>query len=391
MKLKSKALFSMKILLAKKKRTHFKQIGKLIPKIRAQFIVVTHLIPNNFELINTLATIAPIALLVAIPYSLDHALYTRLHKRYNIIVPPLKELTNPQYLLTQILSEINPEIPTIILEIGGYFAAILNDLAKKLKELIGIIEDTESGHRQYEKLDAFPVPIISIAHSHLKKAEDFLIGNACLFSTERLIRKMGNIVEGRNVLILGFGKIGRGLAHTLLRRGCLVNIYDLNPTKLTVAISEGFYIPKKIEAIKKANIIFGTTGCLSLNQQEYKYIKNGAVLASCSSKDVEFDLNYLRRHYKHKEILPHCTEFTNKRQRFYLLADGHPVNFLDGSPLGAALALSQSEIILAIKEIIKLHNADKKGIFELERHEKTMLSEMWIKHFCDPITGYYSD
>lgn len=328
---------------------------------------------------------------IPVEYSINLRIYEKLSKEYNIIRPSLEELKQPDYLLNQVITKINADIPTIILEIGGYFAIVLNELAKKLgNNLVGVIEDTENGHRQYEKLPDLPCPIISIARSDLKKAEDCLIGSACLFSTEKLIRETGYILEGRRVLVLGFGKIGRGLAHALSKRDCHVDVNDINPIKLTEAISEGFYIPGKIESLKRSDIIFGTTGNVSLDNEEYKYIKNGTVLVSCSSKDVEFNLKYLKENYDVKEIFPNCTRYINAHhQYFYLLARGYPINFLDGSALGPALALSQSEIIWAIKDITNLHNERKKGMFELKEREKKTLAKIWLEHFCDPITGYY--
>ncbi len=52
----------------------------------------------------------------------------------------------------------------------------------------------------------------------LKETEDFLVGSSCLFSTGRLLREAGFLIDGKQALILGFGKVGRGLAHALLRR-----------------------------------------------------------------------------------------------------------------------------------------------------------------------------
>jgi adenosylhomocysteinase len=292
--------------------------------------------------------------------------------------------------LSQVLNLIDLKIPTIILEIGGYFAVILNELEQALgNNLIGIVEDTENGHRQYEQLKSLPCPVVSIARSDLKKAEDSLIGNACLFSTEKIIRETGYIIEGRRALVLGFGKIGRGLAQALARRNCHVDVNDSNPIKLTEAISEGFYIPEKTESLKNADIIFGTTGKTSISEEEYRYIKNGAILVSCSSKDVEFDLPFLRANYEIKEIFPNYTKYNNENKNFYLLAKGYPINFIDGSALGPSLALSQSEIILAIKNICELNRQGKKGMFTLDSKEKRMLAKIWLKHFCDPVTGYY--
>lgn len=130
-----------------------------------------------------------------------------------------------------------------------------------------------------------------------------------------------------------------------------------------------------------------------MRSEDFQHIKSGAILVSCSSKDIEFELSHLRANYKEETLFPNYTKYTNGNQHLYLLAKGHPVNFLDGSlessPFSAVLALVQSEIILAVREIINLHAQNKKGLFELSIEDKRTLATMWLKHFCNQVTGCY--
>jgi hypothetical protein len=54
------------------------------------------------------------------------------------------------------------------------------------------------------------------------------------------------------------------------------------------------------------------------------------------------------------------------------------------------LALVQSEIILAIRDMLLLSAKKQYGMFELSLEDRKMLATMWLEHFCDPNTGYYS-
>ena len=66
--------------------------------------------------------------------------------------------------------------PVAVMEIGGYFAPIGNQLKSKYgRYFLGSIEDTENGHRRYEQVSPRNFPVISVARSRLKRFEDRLM------------------------------------------------------------------------------------------------------------------------------------------------------------------------------------------------------------------------
>jgi adenosylhomocysteinase len=374
--------------IKKLREQYFKEIAKTINPINAQFVIVTHILSDRPELLSAIEMLAPIALVISIPYSEDKHTLSQLSNKYKILTLTLEEMNCADYLYEQVLIDIDISIPLIILEIGGYFAPFIDRLQRKLgNKLLGVVEDTETGHRQYQQLSSLVCPIVSVARSTLKETEDFLVGNSCLFSTERLIRDSGFLIDGKQALILGFGKVGRGLAHALLRRVCHVYVYDINPIRRILALSEGFQIPERDVALQKSDLIFGATGNYSLKNSDFKNIKKGALLVSCSSKKNEFNLEYLEKKYKKKKYLKNYTKYSCQENYFYLLAEGLPINFLDGAVIGPILALVQSEIIIGIKEILAL--AGSHGIYEIKMLDKIELAKRWLNHFIDPISGGY--
>lgn len=383
----------MRNALKRYRHKFFQEIAAMVSKKDVQFVIITHILPDRPEVLSAIETISPIALVIAIPYSIEKPTYAALKNSYNIVSPSLEELTNKEYLLTCILNNIDVNKPVIILEIGGYTAQIIQELKAKLgTKLIGVIEDTETGHRQFERLSSLPCPVISVARSPLKETEDFLVGSSCLFSTERLIRSAGFLLECKRALILGFGKVGRGLAHALLRSGCQVCVYDTNPIRRILALSEGFQIPNKQAALQQSDLIFGATGNYSVGEDDFTYLKKGALLISCSSKKIEFDLECLNKHYQHEDIFENFTKFSPKNSNkvehhFYLLAEGAPINFLDGAVIGPVLTLIQAEIIYAIKTICSLQ--ENNGLFTITEEERKLLANKWLEYFCDDKSGNY--
>ena len=363
-------------------------IANCIPKTICQIVILTHILPDRPELLAAISKIAPISLVIAIPYSIEKKTFANLREYYNLLALSLEEMTNPKIFYQKFIEQINLESPLIILEIGGYCASIIERLHSHLgNKLLGVIEDTETGYRQYEKLHTLPCPVISVARSFLKESEDCLIGDACLFSTEKLIRQSGFLLDGKQMLVLGFGKIGRGLAQTLLRRGYSVSVCDIDSSKRVLALSGGLKIPTKEIALQNADLIFGATGNYSIEKDDFKHIKKGAILVSCSSKQLEFDVTYVKENYICEPVFDNTVKYSNKDNYFYLLAEGKPINFLDGAIIGPVLALVQAEIIFSIKTLMDLEG--KSGLYEVGSEDRKMLADLWLKHFIDPVSGSY--
>lgn len=259
----------------------------------------------------------------------------------------------------------------------------MTKLRNKLgNHFIGVIESTEAGHRQYEKiLASLSCPIISVCRGSLKKTEYSVVGSSCVFSAERLMRKTGFLLQGKNTLVIGFGKVGQGLARALSRFNCNITVYDTNPILRVLAYSEGFQVPEKDKAIINAQIIFGATGNEALSKQEISLIKKGCILISTSSKDIEFDMNYINSNYVVETPLENIDVYSNNEHFFYMLGQGLPINFLDGAVMGPVLALVQSEIIFAVKALVEAEKNHLSGIFEIRETDRQMLATKWLQYF----------
>jgi adenosylhomocysteinase len=115
----------------------------------------------------------------------------------------------------------NPGCRIALNEIGGYFAPFLNAIYAEMGgSIAGCVEDTQNGHVRYEQAKPLPCPVISVARSTLKEGEDTLVGPSCYFSVDRLMRTLGVLLAPRRALIIGYGKVGRGMAFALQDNGC---------------------------------------------------------------------------------------------------------------------------------------------------------------------------
>ncbi|SHM56618.1 adenosylhomocysteinase, partial [Streptomyces yunnanensis] len=50
--------------------------------------------------------------------------------------------------------------PVVLLDVGGYFAPALDALCDRFSgRILGVVEDTENGHKRYAERDKLPCPV----------------------------------------------------------------------------------------------------------------------------------------------------------------------------------------------------------------------------------------
>jgi S-adenosylhomocysteine hydrolase len=141
----------------------------------------------------------------------------------------------------------------------------------------------------------------------------------------------------------------------------------------------GFSIPERAQALCAANIIIGATGCESVTADDLDLLKDGTILVSASSKDVEFPLEKLRKTYPIKHTTKALERFDLSGRNISVLYGGYPINFRDHGVAGSFLALSQAEIMLCIIRL--LSGEVPAGLHEIVETDRTRLASEWLRHF----------
>jgi adenosylhomocysteinase len=268
----------------------------------------------------------------------------------------------------------------VLIDIGGYFSPFAdNDSSVRSAAVLGVVEDTENGHRRYADIRAVSLPVFSVARSSLKISEDLMVGSSVLFSLERILREASEVFQPGVCLVLGFGKVGKGVAIALRSRNARVLVYDSDPIRRIEALGWGFSIPERAQALCSADIIIGATGCESVTADDLDLLKDGTILVSASSKDIEFPLDKLRKTHLIAHTTKTLKKFDLSGRNIYVLYGGYPINFRDHGVVGSFLALSQAEIMLCI---IRLLNGEvPAGLHEMVETDRTRLASEWLRHF----------
>ncbi len=173
--------------------------------------LITHLLPERPGFVRAVAALSDLKAVLPKPKSVDAAARDLVEK-----TAPVETLTRELFAdpdtAAGFLESRAAERDVVLLDVGGYFAPTLTDLAGRFSgRILGVVEDIENGHRRYAALDKLPCPVVPVARSPLKDPEDFLVGQSVVFSAEALMRGRGDIFHGRPALVLGFGKLVRGL------------------------------------------------------------------------------------------------------------------------------------------------------------------------------------
>jgi len=252
----------------------------------------------------------------------------------------------------------------LIVEDGGYHFDVLEKLASKChgKTLLGSIEQTKSGVKLAEQFissdSIHKHPVLSVARSKIKiRFENQFIALRVVEELSLLLYEINEFLSLKDVVITGYGIIGRALAFLLRRYQCNVKIIETNEKIRDVAKSEGFDVIQSVSSdlFETVPIIIGVTGTPSFNLEDFNHFLTSSadtlLLVSASSKRVEFShlVNYFEGTAEDRETInvqmpifekiknlkilrrkygvEYKFSFERKNCRVVLLAEGYPVNF----------------------------------------------------------------
>lgn len=343
-------------------------------------VVITHLLRERPAFLRAVARVAEVAAVLPKPKSIDAGALREITGLMPVDELDRAAFADPGHALARLEARAAGR-EVVLLDVGGYFAPGLEHLCGHFSgRVVGVVEDTENGHRRYAALGRLPCPVFSVARSPLKDPEDYLVGQSVTFSAEALIRSRGDILQGRPAAVIGYGKLGRSVAAMLHAKHVSVTVYDCDPVQRTQALSQGYRTGRTLaQAISGAGLIVCATGNLALKEDDFAAVANGAYIASVTSSDDELELAALGGLYARTPAGEHITRYARTGHYFYVLADGNAVNFLHGASVGAFIFLVQAEILAALAS---LATADHEpGLHELDATDRTFIAATWLRYF----------
>jgi adenosylhomocysteinase len=215
--------------------------------------------------------------------------------------------------------------PDIVIDDGGDLVHLLHTTrAELLPNIIGGSEETTTGVlrlRAREREGLLKFPMLSVNDAYCKYLFDNRYGTGQSV-WDGIMRTTNLIVAGKNVVVIGYGWCGKGVAMKAKGLGANVIVCEIDPIKAIEAYMDGFKVMPSIEAAKNGDFFVTVTGCEKvLTGEHFKLMKNGAILANAGHFDVEIWKPELEELSKSKKVM-------RNNIMGYIMEDGRIINLL---------------------------------------------------------------
>jgi adenosylhomocysteinase len=230
--------------------------------------------------------------------------------------------------------------PDILIDDGAELS-ILAHLkgGKLLRGIIGACEETTTGVMRLKAMEQqgkLRFPVIAVNDALTKYLFDSQYGTG-QSGIEGIMRATNLLLAGRNVVVAGYGWVGRGVAERARGMGSKVIVTEVNPVRALEALMEGFEVMPMSEAAEKGDLFITATGDTDVITASHMLkMKDKAILCNVGHYNVEVSVRDLERlAVRHKRVRPEVVEYTlPNKKRLYLLSEGRLVNLAaaDGHP-----------------------------------------------------------
>lgn len=184
--------------------------------------------------------------------------------------------------------------PNMILDDGGDATHLmLKKYPAIFKQIKGIVEESVTGvHRLYQlsKSGKLTVPAMNVNDSVTKTKFDNLY--SCKESIIDSLKRSTDIMfGGKQVVICGYGEVGKGCAQALKGLGCIVYVTEIDPICALQAGMDGFRVVKLSEIIRGIDIVVTATGNKNVVTRELMdKMKNGCIVCNMGHSNTEIDV-----------------------------------------------------------------------------------------------------
>src|SRR5690242_11107898 len=320
-----------------------------------------HVTTETANLMRTLkAGGADIALAASNPLSTQDDVAAALVSEYGIPVHARRGEDRDTYY--RHLNSVADAHPHITMDDGCDLVSLLHqDRAEQVKEVLAGTEETTTGVIRLQAMaadGALGYPVIAVNEALTKHLFDNRYGTG-QSTLDGILRATNLLIAGRNVVVAGYGWVGRGIASRMAGHGGHVAIVEVDPIRALEALMDGYQVMTAAQAAGWGDLFITATGNVNVFRREhFASVKDGAVMASSGHFDAELDLASLRDMAEGhvREVRENVQEFDLGGKRLHLIAEGRLVNLsaAEGHP-AAVMDMSFANQALAAEYAVKHH------------------------------------
>jgi adenosylhomocysteinase len=244
--------------------------------------------------------------------------------------------------------------PDIIIDDGSdVVATLIKEKPELAKKILGSTEETTTGIVRLQamhKAGVLTFPSIAVNNAQTKHFFDNRYGTG-QSTLDGIIRATNILLAGRNLVVVGYGWCGKGVALRARGMGSNVIVTEIDPIKAVEAVMDGFRVMPIAAAASIGDIFVTVTGNRHvIDGNHFAVMKDGAIVANSGHFDLELNLVALREMSAAPEHLrPFVEEYKLKNgHRIIVLgegrlinlaaAEGHPASVMDMSFANQALS-----------------------------------------------------
>jgi adenosylhomocysteinase len=228
-------------------------------------------------------------------------------------------------------------------------------------EVLAGTEETTTGVIRLRAMaadGALGYPVIAVNEALTKHLFDNRYGTG-QSTLDGILRATNLLIAGRNVVIAGYGWVGRGIALRMHGHGAHVAVVEVDPVRALEALMDGYQVMTVAQAASWGHLFVTATGNLNVFRREhFAAMPDGAVLANSGHFDSELDLVALREMAEGhvREVRDNVLEFDIGGKRLNLVAEGRLVNLgaAEGHP-AAVMDMSFANQALSAEYAVQHH------------------------------------
>jgi len=247
--------------------------------------------------------------------------------------------------------------PNMVLDDGGDAThTMVKKFPAVFKLMKGIVEESVTGvHRLYRlsQNNKLPVPAMNINNSVIKTKFDNLY--SCRESIVDSLKRTTDIMfGGKQVLVAGYGQVGKGCCQSLKKFDCVVYVAEIDPICALQACMDGFQVVKLADVVEKLDVVITATGNKNVvTRDNMERMKNGCIVCNMGHSNTEIDVLSLKTPElvweKVRSQVDHVIWPNGKR--LVLLAEGRRVNLSCSSVPSFVVSITATTQALALIEL----------------------------------------
>lgn len=241
------------------------------------------------------------------------------------------------------------------------------------KSIRGGTEETTTGImrlRAMQKAGKLIYPIIAVNDAETKHDFDNVYGTG-QSALDGIIRATNILLSGKNVVVAGYGHVGKGIARRAAGLGANVIVTEVDPIAALKAKMDGYNVAKMNKAAEVGDVFITTTGCKDvIVDNDIVKMKDGAILANAGHFNVEISIPGIEKQSTgKKEVSDSTMQYTLKSgRRVYLIGEGRLVNLAaaEGHP-SEVMDMSFANQFLAVLKLAQQGQTMKPLVYNIDR------------------------